>query len=93
MCPRPQYTDLPYMGGTGSCGPIKIIFVGVIKSWYTSLNIKFDANRTFHVPKSPIYLFGLYGKYQILWTDIVHLQSLRPNAIVITTDGRADRQV
>ena len=27
MCSRPQYTDFAYMGGTGPCGPLRIIFV------------------------------------------------------------------
>ena len=49
MCSRPQYTDLTYMGGTGSCEPMRIIFGSVIKSSYRSLNIKFGMNRTFHV--------------------------------------------
>ena len=51
MCPRPQYTGLTYMEGTGPCGPMRIIFDNVIKSWYTSLNIKFGANRTLNVPQ------------------------------------------
>ena len=37
MNSRPQFTDLTYMGGTGPCGPMRIIFRSVIKSWYTSL--------------------------------------------------------
>ena len=70
MCSRPQFTDLTYIGGTGPCGPMTIIFGSVIKS----LHIKFGANRSFHVPKIPLYQFGLYGRYQILWTDIPHFQ-------------------
>ena len=58
-----------YMGGTGSCGPMSIIFDGVIKSWYISLNIKFGVNRTFHVLKTLVHQFDLYGRYRILWTD------------------------
>ena len=69
MCPRPQYTILNYMVGTGSCGPMKIIFGSVISSCCTSLNIKFGANRTFDIPKIPVYRFGLYWRYQILWAD------------------------
>ena len=46
MCPRAQYTDLSYMEGTGSCEQMRIIFGSVIKSWYSSLNIKFGANRS-----------------------------------------------
>ena len=64
MCSRPQFTDLTYMGGTGSGGPMRIIFGGVIKSWCTSLSITFGA----------VYRFGLYGRYQILWTDTAHFQ-------------------
>ena len=41
MCPRPQYADLTYMGGTEPCEPMRIIFGSVISSWHTSLNIKF----------------------------------------------------
>ena len=69
MWSRPQYTDLTYMGGTGSCRPTSIIFSSVTKSRYTSLNNKCGANRNFHAPKSPVHRFGLYGRYQILWTD------------------------
>ena len=69
MCSRPQYTDLTYMGGTGSCGPLKIIIGSVTWSWYTSLNIKFGANRTFYVLKTPVYRFDYYGRYQLLSTD------------------------
>ena len=74
MCSKTQYTDLTYMGATGSCRPMRIFFGIVIYSWYTSLNIKFGANRTFHVPKIPIYRLGLYGRYQILYTDLAHFQ-------------------
>ena len=57
------------MGGTGSCAAIRIIFGGVIRSWYTSLNIKFGANRMFYVLKNPVHPFDLYGRYRILLTD------------------------
>ena len=70
MCSRPQFTDLTYMGGTGPSGSMTIIFGTVIKS----LHIKFGANRSFHVPKSPVYPFGLYERDQILWSDIAHVQ-------------------
>ena len=50
MFSKPQYTDLTYMGCTGLCGPMRIIAGSVIQSWYTSLNAKFGANRTFYVP-------------------------------------------
>ena len=69
MCSRPQFTDLTYMGGTGLCLLMTIIFGSVIQSKHTSLNIKFSVKRTFHVLKTPLYRFDLYGKYRILWTD------------------------
>ena len=69
MCSRTQFTDLTYMGGTGPCGPMAIIFRSIIQSQYTSLNIKFGVNRTFHVLKTPVYLFDLYGRYRTLFTD------------------------
>ena len=69
LCSRRQYTELTYMGGTGPSGPMRIIFGAVIESWYTSLNIKLGANRTFHVPKIPVYGFGYYGRYRTMWTD------------------------
>ena len=64
-----KYTDLTYMGGTRPCGPMTIIFGSVIYSQYTSLNIKFGVNRTFHVLKTPVYRFDLYGRYRTLQTD------------------------
>ena len=57
------------MGGTGVCGAMTIIFDGVIKTEYKSLTIKFGVNRAFHVLKTPVYRFGLYGRYRTLWTD------------------------
>ena len=66
---RPQFTDLTYMGGTGPCGPMTMIFGSFIKSWYRSLNSHFGVNRTFHVLKTPVYRFDLYGRYRTLWTD------------------------
>ena len=110
MCSGPQYTGLVYMGGTRSSGPMRIIFDSVIMSWYTSIkfvSIKFGANRTFHVPKIRVYRFCLYGRYQVLWTDIAHfqyrpaysqeayLQSLKFEAICVRTQSlslRADRR-
>ena len=68
MCSRPQFTDLTYMGGTGQCGPMTINFETVIKSYYTSLNINFGVNGTFHVLKTTRYRFDLHGGYQTLWT-------------------------
>ena len=55
---------------------IKIIFGNLVYSYHTILNIKFGVNRTFHVPKTPIYRFDLYESYQNLWTDIAHFQYL-----------------
>ena len=69
MCSRPQFTKLTYMGGTGPCGPMTIIFGSVIQSQYASLNFQFGVNRTFHVVKTPVYRFDLYGGYQTLQTD------------------------
>ena len=69
MCSRPQYTDLTTMGGTGFYGPMTIIFCSVIQSQHTSLNITFCVNRTFHVLKTLIYRFDLYGRCRTLWTD------------------------
>ena len=69
MCPRPQYTDLTYMEGTGPSDLIKIIFGNHVYSWHAILNIKFGVIRTFHVPITPVCRFDLYGRYQILWTD------------------------
>ena len=107
---KTQYPGLTYTVGTGSCRPMKKIFDSVIWSWYTSLNIKLGANRTFHVSNIPVYRFGLYGRYQVLLIDTAHFQylwtmanrslfaklevrsSLRSDAIVITTNGRTDRQ-
>ena len=63
MCSRAQYSDWIYMGGTGPCGTMRITFGSVIWSWYTSLNIKFAANRLFYVPKTPVYRFYYYGRY------------------------------
>ena len=69
MCSRPQFTDLTYMGGAGPGRPMTIIFGSIIYSWFISLNIKFGVNRTFHVVKTKVYRFDLYGRYQTLWTD------------------------
>ena len=65
---RPQFTDMTYMGGTGRCEPMTIVFGGIIWSQYTSLNIKFGVNRTFHVLKTTVYRFDLCGRYRTLWT-------------------------
>ena len=68
------FTYLTYMEGIGPCEPIWIVFRYYIKSHFTSLNINFNVNRTFHVKNSLIYRFDWYGRYQILWTDIAHFQ-------------------
>ena len=64
MYSRPQFIDLTYMGGTGPCGLMTIIFGSVLKSQYTSLNIQFGVNRTFHVLKTLVYRFDIYGRYR-----------------------------
>ena len=69
MCCRLQYTDLIYMGDTGPCGPMRIIFGSIIKSWHTSLNIKFGVNRMFRVVRTPVLQYDLYGRYRSLLTD------------------------
>ena len=59
MWSRPQYTDLTYISATGPCGTMTIVFAGIIQSQYTSLNIKFGANRTFNVLKTDLtYMEG-----------------------------------
>ena len=105
MWSRPQYTDLTYMGGTGPCGPVTIIFGSVIQSQYTSLNIKFGVNRTFHVLKAPkTYMGGTRscGPIQIIFNNNQRMgnrslcanfqvcSSLCSDAIVFTTDGYTD---
>ena len=80
MCSRPQYTELTYMQGTGSCKPMSVIFDNVILSWYRSLNIRFGTNRTFYVPNIQVYRFDLCGRYQILWTDIANCSTDMPKA-------------
>ena len=69
MCPRTQYTHLTTIGGTGPCGPMRIIFDSVIKSWYINQNIKFGVNRTFYVPKNTVCRFDYYWRYRTMWTD------------------------
>ena len=63
-----------YKGGTGTCGSIKIIFGNHVYSQHTILNIKFGKNWTLYVPKTLVYRFDLYGRYQTLWTDIAHFE-------------------
>ena len=69
MYSKPQFTELTYIGGTGPCGPMTVIFGSAIQSQHTSLNIKFGVNRTFDLLKTPVYRFDSYRRYQILWTD------------------------
>ena len=64
-----SFLYLIYMGGTGSCDSIKIIFGYHINSQHIILNIKFAVNRMFHVVKTPIYRFDLYRRHRTLWTD------------------------
>ena len=64
------HVDLTYMGGTGPCGQMTIIFGRVIYSSYKSLNVKFGVNRMFHVLKTPVYRFDLYGRHRTLRTDV-----------------------
>ena len=80
MWSRPQYTELTYMGGTGPCGPMTIIFGSVIQSQYTNLNIKFGVNRTFNVLKTPAtdltYIGGTgpCGPMTIIFGSVVQSQ-------------------
>ena len=53
------------MGGIAPCGPMTIIFGGIIKSEYTSLNIKFGVNRTYYVLKTSV-------------TDLTYMGGTRP---------------
>ena len=64
-----SFLYLIYMGGTGPCNSIKIIFGYHVNSKHIILNIKFGVNRMFHVVKTPVYRFDLYGRYRTLWTD------------------------
>ena len=68
MCPRPQFPDLTYMGGTGPCVPLSILFGSVIKSRYISLNIAFGVNRLLDGLKTQVYRFDYYGRYRTLCT-------------------------
>ena len=60
MCSRPQYTDLTYMGGTGPCGPMTIIFSSIIKSYlltylfghYNLLQVLASANLRCHTSRA-----------------------------------------
>ena len=67
MYSRKQFSDLTYIGGTGACEPMMIIFSSVIKSQFTSIHIKFGVNRTFHVLKTPV-------------TDLTYMGGTRPCA-------------
>ena len=73
MNSRPQFTDLTYMGATGSCPPVTLIFGTLTQSQQTSLNIKFGVNRQFHVVKTTVYRFDLYGM-TILFCGIIQSQ-------------------
>ena len=62
-----SFIYLIYMGGTGRCDSIKIIFGYHVNSFHIILNIKFGVNRMFHVLKTPVYRFDL--RYRTLWID------------------------
>ena len=64
-----SFLYLIYMGGTGPCDSLKIIFGYHVNSQHIILNIKFGVNWMFHVVKTPVYRFYLYGRYRIGWTD------------------------
>ena len=64
-----EHLDLICMKGAKFCDPISEICSKNSKVKYTSINIKFGVNRTFHKPKSSVSRFDLYGKYQSLLTD------------------------
>ena len=64
-----SFIYLIYMGGTGPCDLIKIIFGYHFNNQHIILNIKFGVNRMFHVVKTTVYRFDIYGRYQTLWTD------------------------
>ena len=77
MWPRPQYTDLTYMGGTGLCEPFNVTFGYHMKSQYASLNVQFGVNRTFHVLKNQFtdltYMggTGLCGPITIIFGSVI----------------------
>ena len=77
MWSRSQYTDLTYMGRTGPCGPMTIIFGSVIKTWYTRITIQFGVNRTFHVLKPQFidltYMGGTRpcGRMTIIFASVI----------------------
>ena len=85
-----------------------LIFGNHVNSQHIILNIKFGVNRMFHVVKTPVYRFDLYGRHRILWTDIRHFRmgniSLCANFLKLfvfghnrvnhrRTDGRTDGQI
>ena len=82
MGPRPQYTDLIYMGRTGPCRPMTIIFGSAIKSYDTRLNINFGVHRRSHELKTPVYRFDLHGSYRTLWTDDDNFFSVKISNLV-----------
>ena len=57
-----------YMEATGPCDSSKIIFGNHVCNYtmqHTIANIKYGVNRMFHVVKTPVYRFDLYGRYRI----------------------------
>ena len=80
MYSRPQFIDLTYMGGTGPCAPMTIIFGGIIQSQYTSLNIKCGVNRTFQALKTLLTYMGgtcrsMYSRPQFV--DLTYMGGTR----------------
>ena len=65
-----SFIYLIHMGGTGPCDSIKNIFGNHVNHKHRKIGV----NRMFHVLKTPVYRLGLYGRYQILLTDIAHFQ-------------------
>ena len=80
MYSRAHCIDLTYMGGTGPCGPMTIIFGSGIQSQHTSLNIKFVVNRAFHVLQTPVsdltYMgsTGACGPMAIIFGSVIQRQ-------------------
>ena len=69
MCSRRQVKDLSEELGARRSGTKKKILGSVTQSQHTSPNIKFGVNRKFHVLKTTVYRFDLYGKYRTLCAD------------------------
>ena len=75
-----MYTDLTTMRGTGPCGLMRIIFGSIIQNWYTSLSIKFGANRTFKYTDLTIMRgTGYYGPMRIIFLCVINRWYTSPN--------------